>query len=693
MANSTVLIYDRSRVILADLPEAYQVAVTQRLNEVGTASFLLPLDDSHVADVQLLYYAEIWDGDTRQDLYRIVKRSTVRTDSATYYRYDCEHVFGMLRDDKLAASLAPTVGTTVAINAVLALQGTANWTLGTCGFTEAYLYAWKKGTSLLTALLEIPERFKADYQWTWDTSTYPWTLNLIVPPTEPTAFIDYGRNLKGITKVEDATRLATRLYAYGAGAGAGQLTIASQNITGATEAITAPAAAGQKNVTVHVGASFVHGDHVYISDGTLWENNEVDSVAGNVLTMVSNLLQAYTVAGSVSEAEQYIDAASLATYGLIVKHWTDQRYTTAATLYASAIDYLAWLSSPPTTYSIDAAELYRITSESIDRFTLGALVGVKDHDLGIDVEVRIVCITKSGLDEAPGNVRIELANKLGEFVFTGYVETNDLSGIDIHDIPGGEPGALPGVPAGDGIWVSQEFLGFYGSGAWKSFLDHHGNFYLGGVAGALQYDAATGTLSITASYGNLGDLPAMAATPGAAGLYLNASYIGYWTGAAWNAYIKNDGSFKFAGNAANYMQWDGATFTLVGTFQASGDFQFTYDATKYWIKGVEGISFSPTKDLVNIGFIMYSGAGDLSLFSGAASTCDLGLTAGGRIVLQAYSKGVGGSGGIFLSFGTGPTTTTLELCDILAGGGVMPGSYSKRLKVFDGANFYYIPIM
>jgi phage minor structural protein len=425
--SETVTVYNRSREKVADLHQAYQVGVEQRLNEVGQASFLLPLDDPHVAYVQLLYYAEIYDGDQRVDLFRITRRSTVRTGSAMYYRYDCEHVLGMLRDDKLAATLAPTVGTAVAINALLALQGTANWVLGTCGFTEAYLYSWKAGTSLLFALLDVPERFKAEYQWTWNTATWPWTVNLIVPPTTPTAYIDYGKNLKGITKVEDATQLATRLYAYGAGAGADQIKI----------------------------SSLAPGGH------------------------------------------EYIDAASLATYGIIVKHWTDQRYTTAATLYAAAIAYLAWLSTPPVTYSVDAAELYRLTSESIDRFTLGALIGVKDDDLGIDVQVRIVAITKSGLDEAPGDVRIELANKAGEFVFTGYVEANDLSDVDIGDIPGGMPGALPGTPTGDGIYICHDYFGFFKSGAWRTYVDIIGRLRCEGTNGHLYWDpTGVGSLDI-----------------------------------------------------------------------------------------------------------------------------------------------------------------------------------------------------
>lgn len=52
----------------------------------------------------------------------------------------------------------------------------------------------------------------------------------------------------------------------------------------------------------------------------------------------------------------------------------------------------------------------------------------------------------------------------------------------------------------------------------------------------------------------------------AAGLYLTSSYLGFYNGADWNdsVYIKNDGTFKFRGDADNYIEWDGSDLTVVG---------------------------------------------------------------------------------------------------------------------------------
>jgi hypothetical protein len=54
-----------------------------------------------------------------------------------------------------------------------------------------------------------------------------------------------------------------------------------------------------------------------------------------------------------------------------------------------------------------------------------------------------------------------------------------------------------------------------------------------------------------------------------AGLYLGADYLGYYSSTAWKAYIKNDGSFYFGGDASNYLQWNGATLTLRGALNAT----------------------------------------------------------------------------------------------------------------------------
>ena len=67
-----------------------------------------------------------------------------------------------------------------------------------------------------------------------------------------------------------------------------------------------------------------------------------------------------------------------------------------------------------------------------------------------------------------------------------------LLGIDSNGNP-----LLPASasPSGTGLFLGSDFLGYYTAGAWKTYMDGTGNFYLGGVSGALQWNGTT--LSIT----------------------------------------------------------------------------------------------------------------------------------------------------------------------------------------------------
>ena len=53
-------------------------------------------------------------------------------------------------------------------------------------------------------------------------------------------------------------------------------------------------------------------------------------------------------------------------------------------------------------------------------------------------------------------------------------------------------------------------------------------------------------------------------TPGGAGLFLGADYLGYYSGSAWQVFIDNTGKFTFEGDANNKISWDGTSLSVVG---------------------------------------------------------------------------------------------------------------------------------
>jgi len=53
-------------------------------------------------------------------------------------------------------------------------------------------------------------------------------------------------------------------------------------------------------------------------------------------------------------------------------------------------------------------------------------------------------------------------------------------------------------------------------------------------------------------------------TPGAKGLWLTGSHVGYYNGSSWPVDIGNDGTFYFSKDANNYVKYDGTTFEVAG---------------------------------------------------------------------------------------------------------------------------------
>lgn len=223
-------IFNRSRELVAVAENAYSVSYELKLNELWTASFSLPAADPKNAYCLPLYYVEIFDGDERIDLFRIIGEDLSRSTEAVK-AYSCEHVLATLLNDVLFQYHqigGVGVATTAVLNYILGKQTTTNWQLNTCAFTRYFEYGFEN-ENLLSALFSVPKCFDTDYVWSWDTTVYPWKLYLQALPANMASEIRYGKNLTEIKKTQDFTGLANRIYALGYGEGVNQLTIKSVN--------------------------------------------------------------------------------------------------------------------------------------------------------------------------------------------------------------------------------------------------------------------------------------------------------------------------------------------------------------------------------------------------------------------------------------------------------------------------------
>lgn len=223
-------VFNREMKRLAYLDNAVSAGYSLETNSIWTATFKMPADDPKNKYCIPFNYVEIFDGNERIDLFRILCEDLERSDDSTRF-YNCEHVLATLLNDVLFQYHqygGTGIYTTSVLQYILSHQTTKNWVLKKCDFARQFEYNWEN-TNLLAALFAVPNCFNGEYLWEWDTTVYPWELSLIVPSTELSNEIRYAKNMTSISKSTDVSSLTNRIYALGYGEGINQLTIKPVN--------------------------------------------------------------------------------------------------------------------------------------------------------------------------------------------------------------------------------------------------------------------------------------------------------------------------------------------------------------------------------------------------------------------------------------------------------------------------------
>jgi len=330
-------VYDQNNNLLGILHLATSVGYRQVNNDLWTATFTLPADDSKNEYCKPFNYIEIFDEGRRIELFRIIGQNLTRN-TRGFIVYECEQVVATLLDDVLFQfHQIGNIGvfTTAVINYILSFQTVRNWRLGRCDFRHQFLYKWES-VNLLAALFSVPQPFGDEWHFTYDTTVYPWVINLVRAETELSCEVRYGKNMQGIERQIDATNLITRIMPLGHGEGDNQLTIES----------------------VNNGRNFLEADTVGI-------------------------------------------------WGRKATIWTDRRFEDAANMMATAAAILDRLKNPWICYTVTSIDLFKRTKQDFDMFTEGRIVRVIDKLDGINVDTRIVEISKPDVTKADITVVIE----------------------------------------------------------------------------------------------------------------------------------------------------------------------------------------------------------------------------------------------------------------------------------------------
>ena len=234
MSKRYLTVYNLQREKDWVLKNAYDIIETREINTVWSLEFSIPMNDDDMAHCQPYWYVRY--GDDGQ-LYRFTDQTKTNANESSV-TYHCEHVIATLCDDVMFQGPFIKGNTGTYTNQVLSFildkqtpkNGVKNWKLGVCEPRRQFEYSWEN-ENLLAALWSVPTCFETPYMWTFDTSSYPWTVNLvnINENADPDFYLMAKKNILRSTEESSSLDICTRLYGLGEGEGVNQLTIKSIN--------------------------------------------------------------------------------------------------------------------------------------------------------------------------------------------------------------------------------------------------------------------------------------------------------------------------------------------------------------------------------------------------------------------------------------------------------------------------------
>lgn len=347
-----LMVMDLNRKYTAILENATEVGYDKIENQIGSMKFTLPLDDPKLPLVKQLLWVELTDNENEYiGLYRVMPSTAQKDPSNNKITFTAHHVLATLLDSVITGfKEIINRPTNEVLTWLLNMQKTKHWKLGQCDFKRYFSYSFENENGLANALFSIPRPFDESYQWTWDTQSYPWTLNLVKTDDRVVGRIQEGYNMQGLEVTTDPNNLVNRVYPYGAGEGVNQLSIKG-----------------------------VNGGKEYVED--------TDSIKKY------GVIETIWVDQRFTQEQSLLDSAKA-----MLKKWKEPLIN----YKVSAVDLTKLLRDQADT----EAEKQRI---NIDLLRLGRVIMINTNDFGT-VNLRIVKESKSDVFKEPHDIQLELGD-------------------------------------------------------------------------------------------------------------------------------------------------------------------------------------------------------------------------------------------------------------------------------------------
>lgn len=324
------------------------------LNSPGVSQATITLPPSET-EPPIHAFLDIYNQNGFVGVFRV---SVPTTDYAQQHSIVVRHAIDTLADSVFAAQIDFSGTVTQFLTQLLSYQTTkvgnvACWQLGTCedSATIKKSLNYDRLNDLLSALEEDEE----GYCFTYDQSSFPWTLNFVAKPQAVGTEFRRGRNIRAISRTLNDNDLCTQL-------------ILSVNV----ETTTTDTTTGNDSTTTETAIR-------------TYDNAEAQAVYG-IIQRTADIDTHDNIAGqSFPEADA----------------WAQR--------------FLADHASPAVQLQIDGDEYSVQTGDSLDETKLGHLCAVPLPEYGQDFSLRIVSIRYPNALSDPRHVTASLSTQLPKF--------------------------------------------------------------------------------------------------------------------------------------------------------------------------------------------------------------------------------------------------------------------------------------
>lgn len=355
--------------------EPHNVAITLNSPGISQATIVLGPDDPEPA---MHAWVELFNQKGSVGIFRVsVPTQDYTQQQSIVLRHGIDsladsHYIGQVDFDGSVQTLISTLLTfqTTRIN------GQAPWQLGTCqcSATKKYSINYDRLSDLLAKI----EEEESDYYFSYDQSSFPWTINFLLKPTEADAGFRLSRNVRTISRTLNDNDLCTQL-------------ILSVSVATTDEA---------------TGSGITPGDPEY------------EPTPGETDADITGITATSTTTETAIRV--YDNAAAQAIYGIVQRtadidthdHIAGGSFPEAD---AWAARFLAQHAAPTMQLQIDGDELKALTGDSWDEAKLGHICRVELPEHNQSFAQRVVSVSYPEALSDPRHVTVSLATQLPKF--------------------------------------------------------------------------------------------------------------------------------------------------------------------------------------------------------------------------------------------------------------------------------------